>query len=159
MKQSPIYRILRFVVLFLGIYFLMSLFYWLYLSRFEAQPDGITKLVTIATVKAINFFGYEAGMALKGNPAEYYVYVNQASVVRIIEGCNAMSLMVLFIAFTVAVPNLNRIDRYYKKLAFFVVLGVASIVIINIIRIVLLTILLYHFPDQVVLLHEILFPL
>ena len=81
------------------------------------------------------------------------LFYNQQYVARIIEGCNAISVIVLFISFIVAfsgklIPTLLYIFG-----------GSLLIYVLNVIRIAALSALIFYFPKQESILHGVIFPL
>jgi exosortase/archaeosortase family protein len=84
--------------------------------------------------------------------ADQIIYHNKY-VSRIIEGCNALSVIILFIAFIIAFSG------KLKNTIVFILLGSILIHVLNVGRIALLSIALYHFPQYQHLLHGVVFPL
>ena len=78
--------------------------------------------------------------------------MNGRYLASIIEGCNAISIIILFIAFIVAFA------KGFKKTFFFIFVGSLLIYVVNVLRIVILAIALYHYPNQEKLLHGVVFP-
>jgi exosortase family protein XrtF len=72
---------------------------------------------------------------------------------RIVEGCNALSVIILFVAFVVAFSG-----KWIQTIGF-ILLGSILIHIMNVLRIAILSIALYYHPDQESLLHGVVFPL
>lgn len=147
---------LVFLFKFFATYAVFGLIYLAYLNQFDTSknvPDSFTALVTIQTVKTIQFFGYECEAKPHESEASFKVFVNQKYVARVVEGCNAISVIILFIAFVVAFKG------KFRKAVFFIVGGTLLIHALNILRIALICIALLHYPDYQHLLHGVLFPL
>ena len=85
--------------------------------------------------------------------AAYVFFVNNDSVARIVEGCNGVSVMILFIAFIIA------FSTTFKKTSLYILIGLLIIHLLNIVRIALLGLGFYYYPEHEELLHDILFPL
>jgi exosortase family protein XrtF len=81
------------------------------------------------------------------------VWYNKKYTLRIIEGCNAVSVIILFISFIVAFSG------KFKTTFYFILSGVLLIYILNVIRIALLAVLLFKFPENEHILHGVFFPL
>ncbi|HSP11726.1 MAG TPA: exosortase family protein XrtF [Salegentibacter sp.] len=148
--------VLRFILIFLGSYFILSLFYNWYLDVFKSEvyyPDYVTHMVARQTEMLISSFGYAAQI----EPHQYHLsmklMINDQYLAQIVEGCNAMSIMVLFIAFILAF-----FGRLKTTLAFLLA-GLVIIYAMNIIRIAILSIGIYEFPQHTEFLHTIIFPL
>ena len=73
-------------------------------------------------------------------------------VARIIEGCNSLSLIILFLSFIIAFKGSIKDTILYG------LVGSALIYVINVLRIALLVWLLYTYPAQNLLLHNVVFP-
>ena len=73
-------------------------------------------------------------------------------ILRIIEGCNSVSLIILFIAF------IFSFSGSLSATLLFSIIGSALIYIINILRIVFLILMIHKFPSQIVILHDLVFP-
>jgi len=69
-------------------------------------------------------------------------------VARVIEGCNSISIIILFIAFS----GPKRATIIYA------IVGSFIIYLINILRIAFLTMMLYNYPNQQMVLHNLVFP-
>lgn len=135
-------------------YLVLSLIYQGYLSRFDTHDvDGITELVAKNTVQLVTFFEADFYIKQISNTSYIMFYYNQQAVARMIEGCNAVSVIILFISFVVSFSG------KLKSTLLFILGGSVFVYILNVIRIALLCLALYWFPEQQSLLHEIVFPL
>lgn len=147
--------VLRFVVLFLGTYLVLSLLYGLYLKMAEGSeypPDIITHLVARQSSSVINSLGYVASVVPDSSEPIMQLYVENKFLARIIEGCNAVSIIILFIAFVIAFAE------RFKKTFLFILAGAVLIYAVNILRIVILAVALYEYPQHKELLHGVVFP-
>ena len=147
--------VLRFVFTFLGTYVVLVLLYDLYLNHYFSRglPDYVTKLVGEQTEALISSFGYEAMAAPSSMYPLMNLSVNDIFIARIIEGCNSISLIILFLAFM-----LSFIGKL-KPTLIFILAGIAIIYSMNVIRISLLAIGLYEMPQYSHFFHKIAFPL
>ncbi len=147
--------VFRFIILFFGVYLILSLLYGAYLKFSEGgtfKPDYITNLVARQSGSLISDFGYDAEVIPHETNTSLKLYIDQQFLARIVEGCNAISIIILFIAFIVA------FSQNLKKTVLFVFAGSALIYGFNIIRISILAIALYRYPHHEKILHEIVFP-
>ena len=122
---------------------------------FFCIPDlsGFTKFVTKQTVETIQFFGYKCEAKSHETEASFKIIINNVYVARVVEGCNALSVIILFIAFVVAFKG------KLKTTLFFVLLSILFIHFLNIIRIALICIAMLNYPQHQHLLHGVIFPL
>jgi exosortase family protein XrtF len=147
-------------LLFLGkfalTYLVLTFAYQYYLNQFEVknhEVDGFTRLVTGQVEQTLLFFNCDAHSELHPTVACYKFFYNGKYISRIVEGCNALSVIILFIAFVIAFSG------KLKHTILYIIGGSLIIHILNITRIALLMIAFYNFPEANTLLHDILFPL
>jgi len=147
--------VIRFLVLFLGTYLLLSLLYNAYLHFGQSEtyyPDPITHLVAKQTSVLTSGFGYQAEITPHPNEASMKLIVNDRYLARIVEGCNALSVIALFAAFIVA------FHQRWKPTLLYIFVGGVLIYCANLFRIVLLAIALYEYPQYEEFLHGVVFP-
>ncbi|RZK11378.1 MAG: exosortase family protein XrtF [Flavobacterium sp.] len=137
-------------------YLLLIIIYQLFLSQYDAEKfeaDGMTHLVADQTQMVLKAFDYNAKLIpLPGEPS-ILVTVDRKPIVRVVEGCNAISIMILFTAFIVAFSG-----KFLRTFGFIVV-GILSIHILNVLRIPFLVMGMIHYPQYENLLHGVIFPL
>src|SRR5690606_7814499 len=85
--------------------------------------------------------------------ASMKLYINESFLVRVVEGCNSISIIILFISFILAFFAGLKLTLLY------ILAGGVIIYVMNIIRIAILTIGIYEYPQHAELLHSIIFPL
>ena len=78
---------------------------------------------------------------------------NGKYIARMIEGCNAISVLILFVSFVVSFSG------KLKTTLLFILAGSFIVYALNVMRIGLLCMGLYWFPEQESLLHDVIFPL
>lgn len=147
---------LVFLLKFFVSYTILALVYHFYLQQFDAtknETDGFTEFVTIQTVETIQFFGYDCEAKSHESEASYKMIVNQKYIARVVEGCNALSVIILFVAFVIAFKGKLRTT------ILFIACGILLIHFLNILRIALICIALLKYPQHQHLLHGVLFPL
>jgi exosortase family protein XrtF len=142
--------------MFLGSYLVFTLAYNLYLEFFRYPvyfPDYITHLVAIQSEALINSFGYDAQILPHQSELSMKLIVNQVYLARIVEGCNAVSIIILFSAFVLSFFGKLKLTLLY------LLAGAVIIYAMNIIRIAILAIGIYEFSQYTEFLHSIIFPL
>lgn len=115
-------------------------------------PDFITNLVAKQSSELISGFGYEAEVMPHDTETSMKLYINQTYLARIVEGCNAVSIIILFIAFIIS------FSEKLKKTILFLVAGGTLIYAVNILRIAILAIAIYKYPEYTDTLHGVVFP-
>jgi len=155
MKKNK--AVILFLLRFFVSYFILTALYQWYLVKnqkitTEYKCCSITNTVTKHSVSLGNLTSY----SFKSIPSQYdasnYFYINDQLVSRIIEGCNGISVIILFWAFIIAFKG------RFKETILFGLVGSFLIYALNIFRIDVIAIGLYEFPEQTELLHQILFP-
>ena len=138
------------------VYVVLSFVYKLYLDASknpQNHSDYITTLVGIQSKSILNTFGYEVEVIRHPNEPSMKMILNDKYVGRVIEGCNSISIIILFLSFIVAFSDT------WKSTMLYIFVGGILIYVVNLLRIVILSIGLYNFPEQETLLHTIIFPL
>ena len=115
-------------------------------------PDFITNLVAKQSSELISSFGYDAEVLPHDTETSMKLYINQTYLARIVEGCNAISIIILFIAFIISFAE------NFKKTFLFLFAGGALIYAVNIVRIAILAIAIYKYPEYTDTLHGVVFP-
>lgn len=156
-KYLIIYKpFLLFLGKFLLSYLLLTFVYENYLGLFDItkfETDGFTQLVARQTKDFLFFF--DCNVRIEPNTTESAVNLiyNEKHIARIIEGCNGLSVIILFISFIIAFSG------KIKTTILFILGGSLLIHFLNVTRIALLTIFMYYFPKQKHILHGVIFPL
>lgn len=147
---------LVFLIKFLTTYVVLSFFYQLYLSSHDVEAnevDGFTQIVAEQTRWITQQMGYEVQTDMHPEQPSVKFMLNNVYISRIVEGCNALAVMILFMAFVIAFKG------KLKKTIAFIALGLIAIHLLNIVRIALISIAIYHYPQYQHFLHGVLFPL
>ena len=135
-------------------YILLTVLYQLYLSQFAvAEIDGITRLVARQTQQIMVFFKTDCQIKKENGEGFFRLLYCGSYVARMIEGCNAISVLILFVSFVFSFSG------KLKKALIFMIIGSCLIYSLNVIRIAILCVLMFHFPEREGLLHGVLFPL
>ena len=130
--------------------------YQFYLGQFDEanfEVDGFTDLVARQSKTFLTFLNYSVELFPSTKDPSVIVQVDGIRKVRIVEGCNAISVMILFAAFIFA------FSKGFLKTISFVVFGLLVIHILNIIRIGILTLGIMKYPEYKHILHGVVFPL
>ncbi len=145
---------LLFLTKFFLTYLVLTLLYQGYLTSFGSdEMDSVTKTVAQHTKQVLNLFVDD--ISIEENKPEPFIKLlyHQKYVARVIEGCNAISVIILFVSFVVSFSG------KLKPTLIFILGGSLTIYILNILRIAFLCVLIYHFPEQEHILHGVVFPL
>jgi exosortase family protein XrtF len=154
-KYFVLYKpFLVFLTCFFGTYIVLTFCYQFYLDGFvNGKVDTFTGWVAQNVEIVLSCFYQTARVVEVRNEPLFIIYFENKDLARIVEGCNGISVIILFVSFVVAFSG------SLKNTLLFVFGGSLIIYILNIFRIAVLTVLLYSFPAQEHLLHGVLFPL
>lgn len=149
--------IIIFLVKFFATYFILFGIYSFYLNRTQQKIDvfscsPITKTVANHVQKVAKIMGYNAYVKQSTNELSMQFVLNGKYVSRIIEGCSSISIIILFLAFIIAFSG------GVKATILFGLFGSVLIYIVNILRIIALSIMYYKYPEYETILHDLFFP-
>lgn len=145
---------LLFLAKFFLTYLLLALVYQCYLGSSGANDtDAVTNNVARLTEQVLQISDPDSFAQEEKGQFYFKIYYKQQYIARIIEGCNAISVIILFVSFVVAFSG------KWKPTLFFILGGSLFIYVLNIFRIALLVILTYQFPEKEHVLHDVFFPL
>jgi exosortase family protein XrtF len=149
--------VIIFLAKFFGTYLLLFLIYSFYLSKnqntagvFACAP--ITKNVAEQSQYLLNLVGFETIIEQHTSEMSIKLFINNVYVARVVEGCNSISIIILFIAFIVAFAS------GFKKTTLFILFGSLIIYFINIVRIAIIALAIYKYPVYENVLHTVIFP-
>lgn len=148
--------VLRFIVTFLLVYGILTLCYKFYLDFSDGSqyyPDYVTHLVATQTDALLHALGYNSHIVPHPNEPSMKLVINGKYLARIIEGCNSISIIILFVSFIIAFAG------KVKTTALYIFAGSVLIYAVNLIRIVILSVGLFHYPWRSEELHTVVFPL
>ena len=147
--------VIKFLGVFFGTYILLTIAYQLYLDYAPDQPyfpEIITHMVALQTESLISFFGYETNSIPSHFDPSMRIGINGDYLIRVVEGCNAISVIILFLSFILA------FKKDFKSTVLFIFAGSIIIYSLNVLRIALLIIGIYEIPEYQEFMHGTLFP-
>lgn len=146
---KPVLKILlRFIIIYLVLLFA----YQFYLNCFkEFGLDPYSRMIARQVMHVQNFLGYPSALYDDVPQQQIWFHVKTGFVTRMVEGCNAISVFILFVAFIFA---------FYKGLKTFVFVGVSLVIlyILNVLRIVGLNIVYSDYHQYGKMVHDYVFP-
>lgn len=148
--------VIRFILTFLMVYGVLTVVYMVYLqssSGAEYYPDYFTHVVAKQSNGLLAAFGYDSQIAKHPDEPSMKLIINGKFVARVIEGCNSISVIILFVSFVIAFAG------RFKVTFFYILVGSVLIYIINLLRIAILSFGLYHYPWRREELHTVIFPM
>ncbi len=145
----PVLKILlRFVLIYLA---LVLLYQWYLNSADDGVLDPISRWVA-RQAQWFQIVCHYPTSLIDGRPGEgVYFYVKERYVSRMVEGCNAISVMIMFVAFIFA---------FYKgaKTFLFVGAGLVFLHVMNVVRISCLNFVLRDYQEYGKMFHDYVFP-
>jgi len=140
--------LLRFIIIYLVLLFA----YQFYLNSFKTQGlDPYSRMIAEQVRLIQSKSGFPTQLYNDVPNEQVWFYVKQKYVTRMVEGCNAVSVIILFVSFVFA---------FYKgmKTFTFVAIGLLIFYIMNVLRIVGLNIVTRDYPQYNKMSHDYLFP-
>ena len=149
--------IIKFLVKFFVTYFVLVGIYSIYLKQTQQKSpvfscSPITKTVAEHTEYVARLLGYPTGIQQSKDELSVIFFVGDVYAVPIVEGCNSISVIILFLSFIIAFAG------SLKATIIFGIVGSITIYFINILRILALSKLMYLYPDYQDVLHNLFFP-
>ena len=149
--------VIKFLIKFFGVYLLLFVLYSFYLKKTQVNEGiltcaPITTTVAEQTIDLLDFMGYHASVQQNEGELSMNLKVTDQVVARIVEGCNAISIIILFVAFIIAMHGKIMVTTLY------ILFGSLFIYVANIFRIGFIALALYKYPDHQYFLHDLLFP-
>lgn len=147
--------VIKFILTFLVVYGSLSMAYKFYLQFSDGStfyPDYFTHTVALQSETMLETFGYNAQVLPHPDEPSLKLMVNGKYLARVVEGCNSLSVIILFFSFIVAFSGT------WKTTFFYILSGSVLIYSVNLLRIALLCMGLYHYPEYEDILHSVIFP-
>ncbi len=151
-KYKPV---VRFIITFLSVYIVLAVAYKLYLDYSDGSkyyPDYLTNTVAKQSQDILNTFGYETVIEAHTDEPTMKIIIRDKYVARVVEGCNSISIIILFISFIIAFSGKFKITLFY------LLAGSTLLYVVNLIRIAILSVGLFHYPWRREILHVVIFP-
>lgn len=140
--------LLRFIIIYLVLLFA----YQFYLNSFKVYGlDPYSHFIAENVAFIQNKLGYKTLLYNDIPKEQVWFYVNNIYVTRMVEGCNAISVIILFVAFIFA---------FYKGTKTFVFVAASLVVlyVMNVLRIVGLNLVTRDHPEYNKMVHDYIFP-
>lgn len=149
--------IILFLVKFFATYFILFASYSFYLNQTQVkEPSFVCSPLTRTISEHVNemskMLGYRTEIYQNDYEMSIRYLIDGDYVIRLVEGCTAVSVIILFISFIVAFSG------SLKHTLLFGLFGVVLIYLVNILRIIALGVLYHKFPEYKTVLHDLLFP-
>ena len=140
-----------FLLKFLIINVVLTQAYSKYIDSYEST-DSFTHEVALESSLLASFMGFESSIEQNKDEASVRLYLDGEYKVKIVEGCNGIAVMILFISFIIAFGG-KLVD-----ILWFVPLGLFLIHLANILRLVFLVYIYVYFYSFADIAHDYIFP-
>ncbi len=155
MKKNK--AIIVFLVKFFATYFILFGAYSFYLNKTQQKADvfvcsPITGTVANHVYKVSEMLGYDAEIEQHSEELSVKFILNGDYVSRIVEGCTSISVIILFLSFIIAFSG------SFVSTLWFGLFGSVLIYIVNILRIIAISVLYQKLPQYQGILHDLVFP-
>jgi exosortase family protein XrtF len=143
------------VITFGALYLVLSLLYYAYLQvEYTAlnYPDPVTAMVSKQANSGMQLLGYDSKIYNSPDTPSVLLYIDDNIIYRVIEGCNAISVMLLFAAFVIAFA------KAWKKTVLFLLFGIVTLYLVNLLRLIGLGVIYQELADYREISHNIIFP-
>ncbi len=117
------------------------------------EVDSFTQIVASQSKLLLSISDSQSHTGINTKEASVKLFYKGKWVARIIEGCNAISVIILFVSFVIAFTG------KLKPTLLFLIIGSLLIHVFNVFRIALLCMALNNFPQFDSVLHDVIFPL
>lgn len=148
--------VIKFILTFLVVYGVLTFAYKLYLDYSDGSeyyPDYFTNLVAKQSDALLDAFGYNSQITNHPDEPSMKLIINGKFVARVVEGCNSISVIILFVSFIIAFAG------EFKTTFLYILAGSVLVYVVNLFRIAILSVGLYHYPWRREELHTVVFPL
>ena len=120
-------------------YLILYLIHQFLVKRYTLYDQKFIGSIIISTKSILNLFNYKTFISIQ--PNDYQVIgIDGSNGVWVGSNCNAISLFILFVVFIIWYPGVQ------KPKLWFIPFGIISIHVLNIIRIIALTLIAYYSP-------------
>lgn len=146
--------LILFLLRFFGSYILMIVLYNAYLNFYFDQglADPFTKFNSDTSAWLFNLIGIPAESLHAGKDHFMRLALEGKFTSVVNEGCNAVSVMIIFIAFILAFYTT------FKQTFLYILVSLALLIVMNILRIILLTYIYKYMAEYAKIGHDYLFP-
>lgn len=125
--------------------------YGLWVVSFGNIADPVTEFITYNTEWLLNIAGVKATIFIAGLAPNLSLQLNGETVINVYEGCNAINVSILFIAFLFAYTG------PIKKTIWFSILGLIAIYMFNLVRLIGLFLIAVYNPEHFYFTHRFVF--
>ncbi|MCF6351455.1 MAG: exosortase family protein XrtF [Cyclobacteriaceae bacterium] len=135
----------------MGVYILGNIIYGLWVVSYGSIADPLTELVAQHSALLLNLVNLDVRVLPSTQLPNVSLMLEGNVVVNVYEGCNAINVSILFIAFLFAYKG------SLKRTLVFSLVGLGSIYLFNLLRVSGLFLVALYFPNHLYLMHKFVF--
>lgn len=135
----------------MGIYIVGNIAYGLWVISYGSIADSFTIMVATHSASLLHLLGMEVIVLPSSILPNAALMLKGEIVVNVYEGCNAINVSILFIAFLFAYKGA------FTRTLIFSITGLISIYVFNLFRVGGLFLVSLYFPSQLYLMHKFVF--
>lgn len=143
-----VYALARFFAVLIG----LIVVYQIYLNHFSKDSiDPFSRIIANQSQFLLNKLGYFTLLIDSNDTKEILFFIKGFVATKMVEGCNAVSVTIFFLAF---------LFTFYKgvKTFYYALFGVVFLYIINVLRICFFNIVVIEKPQYTKMMHDYIFP-
>jgi len=146
--------LIYFLLRFLGSYIVLILIYNFYLNHYLpfGNPDPFTRLSADLASQGFNLIGFESKTVHVPGENFMRLLVDRKVGSIVNEGCNAISVLIIFVSFILAFYTA------FKQTFLYIIISLLLLFVMNIFRIILLTYIFRYHSEYSKVSHDYLFP-
>lgn len=142
---------LAFLGKFLTIYLIGNILYGVFIASCGNTPDPVTTATTMQTSWLLNLLGQNTDTAVSSPTPRVSLRNDKDVIINVYEGCNGINVMIIFVAFLFAFGG------SWRRLLWFLPVGIAIIHLVNLARITLLYFTALNRPAEFYYFHKYFF--
>ncbi|MDO5510259.1 MAG: exosortase family protein XrtF [Weeksellaceae bacterium] len=149
------FPVIIFFLRFFGVYILLTWLYSAYLQPYvevHQIADPFTYWVSNSAAALLNAVGFQAESVQYAQETYTQLVLNGRDTALVNEGCNALSVMIIYLSFIFAF-----FTTWWKTLAY-AIFGIIILHLTNIVRIAIITYIYRFHPEHARMAHDFLFP-
>lgn len=144
-------KAILFLVVFIGLYFLLNTIYGIYINYYYPGTDSLTLSISKQVVYILSVLSVNVNAVVTPDKAYTTLYFNGAEVINIFEGCNGLNIMIVYFSFILAFSG------KIKSTLSYLITGIILLYILNLLRVIMLFGIAFHFPNYLYFFHKYLF--
>jgi exosortase family protein XrtF len=144
---------IKFLLIFVGIYFLANVIYGIYIEYCYPLSDSFTDLIASQTSWILKLMNEPVLTQVNNIAPTVLLFKESKAILDIYEGCNGINVIIVFVAFIMAFEG-----KFKNKLPF-IAIGVLIINVANVLRITLLYYVAIDYQLYFYFIHKYVFTL